>query len=98
MEKTQAHVYAERIWSQHAVRLEKLKSEQSAERRQQREAHHAATRSVTIQMAKASLVQDCATPHQTPANTNGFRTADEIKQQMAEWRRKNNGRDYGREM
>lgn len=98
MEKTQAHVYADRIWSQHAVRLEKLKSDQSAERRQQREAHHAATRSVTLQMAKASLAQDCATPDQIPANTNGFKRVDEIKQKMAEWRRKNTGRDFGREL
>ena len=98
IEKTRVHAHADKIWSQHAVKLDRLKSEQSAERLQQREAHFAATRAVNLEMAKASLAQDGAAPARTPANTNEFRRADEIKRQMAEWRQRNAGRDFGREI
>jgi hypothetical protein len=92
-EKAQVHVYSDRIWAQDAARVNRLKLEQSAERTQQREAHYAATRSVTLQMAKASLAADV---QKAPANDQG--RAAEIKQRMAEWRARNEGKDFGREL
>lgn len=93
-EKVELHVYSDRIWAQHAGRVDRLKAEQAAERAQQRDAHFAATRRVTLQMAKASLATDL---QKGPANDHAGR-AVEIKERMAEWRAKNAGKDLGREM
>lgn len=41
-----------RIWAQHAGRVDRLKAEQAAQRAQQRDAHYAATRGITLQMAE----------------------------------------------
>ncbi|MGE0851889.1 MAG: hypothetical protein AB7O44_20080, partial [Hyphomicrobiaceae bacterium] len=94
IEKAELHVYSDRIWAQHAGRVDRLKAEQSAERTQQRDAQYAVTRGVTLQMAKASLAAEA---QKVPANDHAGRAA-EVKQRMAAWRAKNQGKDFGREL
>ncbi len=92
-EKADLSVYHERIWQQHKVRIGKLKDEQASERTAQREDHFIATRAITLELAKASL---SAESQATAANQN--LQADTIKEQMHEWRKRNQDRDFGREM
>ena len=94
MEKAELHIYSDRVWAQHARRVDKLKAEQSAERAQQRDSHCAVTRGVTLQMAKASLATEAQT---APANDHTGRAAA-VKKRMAQWRQRNQGKDFGREI
>lgn len=94
IEKAQTRVYSDRIWSQHRAKADRLMSEQAAERKTLRDAQYGRTRGVTLQHAKASLA---AEPPREPANDHGQR-AFTVKQRMAEWRARNEGKDYGRGM
>jgi hypothetical protein len=75
------------------ARFERLQTEQAAERSAMRDEHFARTRTVSLNMAKASLTAD----RQAPANDDARTRAYEIKQRMAEWRQRNGDRDFGRE-
>jgi hypothetical protein len=93
-EKAEAKVYADRIWAQHRAKVSRLIAEQAAERQALRDEHFARTRGVTLQHAKASLTAEVS---REPANDRGQRSAA-IKARMAEWRSRNEGKDFGREM
>lgn len=93
VEKAQARVLTDRIWEQHRERMDRLIVEQAQECQAIRTEHHARTRGVSLSMAKASLVAE----QQVPAN-DASNAAEDIKRQMAAWRERNAGRDFGREM
>ena len=84
-------VFADRIWADHRTRMDKLIAEQAHERRSMRDQHHARTRGISLHLAKASLSAE-----RQAANDRG--RAQKIKEDMIKWRRKNDGRDFGREM
>lgn len=88
-EKSEAKALTDRIWTQHKTKFERLRTEQTAERQTQRAAQFDVTRSVSFEMAKASLVAEAA---------QDASRAAAIKQQMDEWRQRNQGRDFGREI
>jgi hypothetical protein len=94
IEKAEANIYTGRIWTQHREKFDRLKSDQAAERDTLRQDHFARTRSVSLNMAKASLVAD----QQTASNDDARSRAQAIKEQMTQWRQRNQGKDFGREM
>jgi hypothetical protein len=94
IEKSEAKIYTDRIWTQHRVKVDRLIAEQTAERAALRENQFARTRGVTLELAKASLAADLP---KEPANDHGNR-ADDIKLRMAVWRSRNDGKDFGREL
>ena len=93
-EKAELSIYSDRIWTHHGARIERLKAEVSAERDQQRQDHFAATRGVTLQLARASLSAEI---DRQAANDQAGRASD-LKQRMSEWRARNQGKDFGREL
>lgn len=95
VEKVETKALTDRIWIQHRTRFERLKAEQSAERQAMRDEQFAGSRSISLTVAKASLVADL---HNEPSNDDIAGRAMQIRQRMAKWRRSNQGRDYGREI
>lgn len=94
IEKAETRTFTENIWTQHRAKADLLIANQAAERQAQRDQHFARTRGVTLQHAKASLAAEL---HREAANDQ-TRGALTLKERMAEWRARNEGRDYGREM
>ena len=108
-EKAEKAMLTEPIIVRHDKAFQKLRARQSDERMEERDRHFAETRKVTFDQAKASLTaqpyvhdtfrgvfkrdQDVRQP---PAND--LKRAEEIKRAMAEWRQRNPGRDFGREI
>jgi hypothetical protein len=108
-EKTEKAMMSEPILNRYQARFDELRSQQHAERSAEREAQYARSQSITFAQAKASLqVQPYV--HDThrgvfkrdqdmpaPSDRDPVR-AEEIKRHMEEWRRRNPGSDFGREM
>lgn len=94
VEKAETRTYTETIWTRHRAKADRLIADQAADRQVLRDRHFARTRGVTLQHAKASLAAEL---HREPANDKGQRALT-LKERMAEWRARNEGRDYGREM
>jgi hypothetical protein len=90
-----AKVHTDRIWSQHRTKADHLIAAQAAESQALRDQHFTKTRGVTLAHAKASLATDLNVA--APANDVG-RRAFAVKQGMAQWRARNEGKDFGREM
>lgn len=95
VEKVETKALTDRIWIQHRVKFERLKAEQAAERQAMRDEHFAGSRSISLTVAKASLVADL---QNEASNDDIAGRAIQIRQRMAKWRRGNQGRDFGREM
>jgi len=108
-EKYEKSKLVEPILAKHEVTFKNLKEYQAAERSGEREAQFEASRSISFAEAKKSLRRD-PYEHDTvrsifkrdqdvrSPSPKALKRADEIKQQMEEWRKRNPGRDYGREM
>ncbi len=94
VEKTEAKIYTEKIWTQYRTKVDRLIAEQTSERASLRNEQFGRTRGVTLEHAKASLAADMP---KEAANDPGW-LADEIKLRMAEWRARNGGKDFGREL
>lgn len=108
-EKYEKSKMVEPILAQHATRMARLQGQQSEERKAERGVQFAQSRSVTFAQAKESLKM---VPHihdthrgvfkrdqdMPPPADNAPARAEEIKRHMEEWRRRNQGRDFGREM
>jgi hypothetical protein len=94
IEKAETRIYTDRIWTLHKAKFDRLKEEQARERQAVRDEHFARTRGITLQHAKASLMTEL---HAGAANANAP-SAEQLKASMAEWRKRNDGRDFGREM
>lgn len=108
-EKAAKAMVTEPILVNHEARLERLRGQQAQERKAGREAQYVQSRSISFAQAKASLraqpyVHDI--PRSVfkreqdlpaPAASSPSR-AEEIRRHMEEWRKRNHGKDFGREM
>lgn len=86
LEKTEIRGLTDRIWQNHEAQFSRLYEEQAAERQHEWDQQFAATRSISFAMAKASLIAERA----------GVANAEVLKAEMAAWRARNPGRDFGR--
>lgn len=134
MEKATAQPLTAKILDNYAKKRDGLISQQTDERQAERQVQFAATRSITLEHAKASLSAERPAPEpivedrpfmrveplvaappemsketEAPHISGDFRQAaspasqplsraDQIKREMAEWRKRNEGNDYGREI
>ncbi len=104
-EKVEKAVLVEPILIKHENAFARLRDRQALERTAERDAHFAATRSITFAQAKASMRADPYV-HDTVRGVfkrdqdipSASRAPEQIKRQMEEWRRRNPGRDFDREM
>lgn len=94
IEKAETRIYTDRIWTQHKAKFDRLKDEQASERQAVRDEHFARTRGITLQHAKASLMTEL----QAGAANGNAPSAEQLKASMTHWRKRNEGRDFGREM
>ena len=122
-ERVEASVLTDRIWAQHRLKFERLRSEQATERKAERDKHFGNTRGITLAMAKASLIAEQPPAVKPSKEPRPFHRAEgpepvqaqfhdaanrrspqqtarveAIKRQMEEWRKRNPGRDFGREI
>lgn len=138
MQKTETRVHTGKILDNYARKRDALISRQTDERQSERDAQFARTRTITLEHAKASLINerqpvdplpqperalvrariptpemrhDPVTHRDTPSIGEDFRRAadpeqpppalsrsEQIKRDMAEWRKRNEGKDFGREL
>ena len=104
-EKYEKSQLVEPILVRHEGKFARLRVQQTVERQVERDAQFAKSRSVTFEHAKASLLDD---PYIHDTHRGVFKRdqdvppprnhAEEIKKRMEEWRKRNPGRDFGREM
>ena len=137
-QKSETKVLTDVIWQRHRERFDALRVRQSAERQAEREQQAAQRRSISFELAKATLVVEReAMPEPMPeprpikrgpervplrelfeeAGTSPpppisrefdkaakpdapapLSRAEQIKRDMEEWRKRNEGRDFGRDM
>ena len=108
-EKFEKSELVEPILVRHQAKFMRLRAQQSAERQAERNAQFAQSRSITFDQAKTSLREQ---PYLHDAHRSVFKRdqdiptplnrtsdpAEEIKKRIAEWRKRNPGRDFGREI
>lgn len=108
-EKAEKALLVEPILVRHESKFAQLRAQQTAERQVERDNQFAQSRSVSFEQAKASLRAD---PYvhdsvrgpfkrdqdENRSSTEQLARAEEIKKQIDEWRKRNPGRDFGREM
>ena len=107
-EKYEKSQLVEPILVRHEAKFAQLRREQSAERQTERDAQFAQSRSITFDQARASMrakpyVHDVhrsifKRDQDVPPPSNDPQRAEQIKKHMEEWRKRNPGRDFGREM
>jgi hypothetical protein len=99
VEKSEAKTLTDQIWTRHKAAFTALRERQTAERKDQSNEQFAKTRGVSFAHAKATLLAEL--PPVAPSGPTAPREihrAEDIKRQMEEWRKRNPGRDFGREM
>lgn len=108
-EKAEKAILVEPILIRHESKFAQLRVQQTAERQVERDTQFALSRSITFDQAKSSLRAD---PYVHGTARGPFKRhqdvsapiveqtskAEVIKRQMDEWRKRNPGRDFGREM
>jgi hypothetical protein len=104
-EKSDKAELTEPILVRYAAKFDRLRADQAQERQQERDSQFASSRNITFEHARQSLRVD---PYVHDTYRGPFkrdqdmptptRSVEEIKQQMEEWRKRNPGRDFGREM
>lgn len=103
IQKVEAHGHIGKILDGYAVKHNALLSRQSDERQAQRLDQFKETRKVTFKDARDSLIDEGWQPPPKPAfkqhEPEQFEDrAEDIRREMEAWRKKNKGRDFGREM
>lgn len=107
-EKTEKKQVSDRLWQNYKAGIEKIRERQKTERFALVSEREATLRSiVTPELAKEKIIaerQMVSSPSQqfgkaVDAHKEGHvREVEKIKRQMEEWRRRNQDRDFGREM
>lgn len=107
-EKTEKKQISDRLWQNYKGGIDKIRERQKLERFAQVSERESQLRTiVTFELAKESLIAERAVANDPvrqfdkAVNTRRpVQTAEveKIKRQMEEWRKRNLGRDYGREM
>lgn len=103
IQKVEAHQHIGKILDGYAVKHNALLSRQSDERQEQRLDQFKETRKVTFKDARDSLIDEGWEPPPKPPfkrhEPEQFEDrAEDIRREMEAWRKKNKGRDFGREM
>ena len=103
-EKAEKAILVEPILTRHESKFMQLRAQHASERQAERDSQFAKSRSISFEQAKSSLradpyVHDTARgPFKRDQDVRRTATPEEIKQRIEEWRKRNPGRDFGREM
>ena len=103
-EKAEKAVLVEPILVRHESKFMQLRAQHAGERQAERDSQFAKSRSISFEQAKTSLradpyVHDTARgPFKRDQDVRRTETPEEIKQRIEEWRKRNPGRDFGREL